>query len=379
SLADQGITETEIHIGIWGPLTGPAALWGDVARGVKCYFDMINSEGGIHGRKIVYYLRDDGYIPARTMAIAKDLVENKGVFAFASGVGTSCGMAVQSYLDKNKIIWVGPASGSTHWAYPPTPYLFSTYSLFCDEAAILVNYAINSLFKKKIAFFYQNDDYGKSGLYGAQIALEKQGSKLVAEVPVESTETNIESHYAKLAENAPDCIIMFVNPKHAAVILKISDEKGLKVQWMTSTTLGDLKTMYDITRGLFKNVISPAGFAPEISPVELIQKYKKAHDEFAKNERFGTFFMGGIYLIEPMIEAFKRCGRDLNRENFVKAMESIKNFRALGGEISFAPSERQGLRSVFLVKCGEDGKTDKLTDNITSDIDVAEVIKRLSQ
>ena len=72
--AERGVTDTEIRIGQWGPQTGPAALWGAVARGTGCYFDMINAEGGIHGRKITYFVRDDGYMPPRTKAIVKELV-----------------------------------------------------------------------------------------------------------------------------------------------------------------------------------------------------------------------------------------------------------------------------------------------------------------
>ena len=128
--AERGVTDTEIRIGQWGPQTGPAALWGAVARGTGCYFDMINAEGGIHGRKIKYFLRDDGYMPPRTKAIAKELLEDKKVFAFAGGVGTSTGMAVKKYLNKKKVPWVGPATGSTHWAYPPTKYLFAVYPLY---------------------------------------------------------------------------------------------------------------------------------------------------------------------------------------------------------------------------------------------------------
>ena len=80
ALAERGVTDTEIRIGQWGPQTGPAALWGAVARGTRAYFDMINEEGGIHGRKVTYFLRDDGYMPPRTKAIAKELVEDKFTF-----------------------------------------------------------------------------------------------------------------------------------------------------------------------------------------------------------------------------------------------------------------------------------------------------------
>ena len=103
ALAERGVTDTEIRIGQWGPQTGVAALWGSVSRGTGCYFDMINAEGGIHGRKIKYFLRDDGYMPPRTKAIAKELLEDKKIFGFSSGVGTAPGMAVKKYLHNNKV------------------------------------------------------------------------------------------------------------------------------------------------------------------------------------------------------------------------------------------------------------------------------------
>jgi ABC-type branched-subunit amino acid transport system substrate-binding protein len=148
ALAQRGVTDTEIRIGQWGPQTGPAALWGAVARGTGCYFDMINAEGGIHGRKITYFLRDDGYMAPRTKAIAKELVDDKQIFAFASGVGTANGMAVKKYLNNKRVPWVGPATGSTHFAFPPTKYLFALYPLYIDEASILINYAVKVMGKK---------------------------------------------------------------------------------------------------------------------------------------------------------------------------------------------------------------------------------------
>ena len=127
--AERGVTDTEIRVGQWGPQTGPASLWGAIARGTGCFFQMINAEGGIHGRKIKYYLRDDGYMPPKTKAIVKELVEDKEIFGVACGVGTAPGMAVKKYLHNKRVPWVGPASGSSHWGYPPTKYLFSDFPL----------------------------------------------------------------------------------------------------------------------------------------------------------------------------------------------------------------------------------------------------------
>ena len=85
----RGVTDTEILVGQWGPQTGPAAPWGAVARGTDLFFKIINEEGGIHGRKFKYFLRDDSYQPAKTKAIAKEFVEQIGVFAVVGGVGVA--------------------------------------------------------------------------------------------------------------------------------------------------------------------------------------------------------------------------------------------------------------------------------------------------
>ncbi|RLB41532.1 MAG: hypothetical protein DRH12_07860 [Deltaproteobacteria bacterium] len=94
AMAEEGVTDTEIHIGQWGPQTGPAAPWGAVARGTGVLFKMINDEGGIHGRKIVYHMFDDAYNPAKTKAGVKELQESVGIVAWAAGVGTACGLSV---------------------------------------------------------------------------------------------------------------------------------------------------------------------------------------------------------------------------------------------------------------------------------------------
>jgi branched-chain amino acid transport system substrate-binding protein len=377
--AERGVSDTEILIGQYGPQTGPAALWGAVARGTGCFFDMINAEGGIHGRKIKYFLRDDGYMPPKTKAIVKELVEDKGIFALASGVGTAPGMAVKKYLEKKRVPWVGPATGSSHWAYPPAKYLWADYPLYFDEAAILVRYAVQTLGKKKIAFFYQNDDYGKEGLVGAEEELGKLGMKLVAAVSVEPLDTDLSSHCMKLKAAEPDVVINWLLPKHGAIILGTAAKLGFNPQWMTTSTLSDIPIMYKISKGLFKDVIFVTFAELPDSQAPLMQKYHDAQKKFAANDRWGIFFYAGFYFVEPMVEGLKRCGRDLTVDNFVKAMDSIKDYKGIGPKLSFSAEKRQGTRSVFLAKCLEGGKIEKISDWMTSDLDVQKVLKRLGR
>jgi ABC-type branched-subunit amino acid transport system substrate-binding protein len=378
--AERGVTDTEIRIGQWGPQTGPAALWGAVGRGTGCYFDMINAEGGIHGRKITYYLRDDGYMAPKTKAIAKELLENKKVFAFASGVGTAPGMAVKKYLQKNKVPWVGAASGSHHWAYPPTKYIFAVYPLYCDEAAILVDHAVKELGKKRIAFFYLNDDYGKMGLIGAELALKKYNMELVEAVSAEIMDSELSSHCLRLKEADPDCVIIFLIPKQAAIFLVTAAKMDFKPLFMSTSTCSDTEIMFDVSKERFKEVIFTSFAELPDSQHPMMLKYKKARDDFSPNERWGPFFYAGFGFVEPMVEGLKRCGRDLTADNFVKAMESIKDWESgIGLRITYGPNQRQGTRDSYLAKCTEDGKAVRISEWMTSDIDIQEVIKRLEE
>ena len=377
--AKPGVTDTEIKIGQWGPQTGPAALWGAVARGTDCYFKMINEDGGINGRKIKYFLRDDGYQPARTKAEVKKLVEGEGIFAFVGGVGTATGMAVIDYLEDNRIPWVSPSTGSTHWTHPPRKYVFGTYPLYCHEAAVLVDYAVNTLKKKKIAIFYQNDDYGKLGVAGAQIALKKHGLELVEKVSAEMNDTDLSSQALKLKSSGADAVLMWIMPKHGAIMLGTCAKIGFKPQFMTSSTLSDNPMMLKITKGLWKDMIIVRFYVNPFEDHPLNNKYREAWKKYAPNERWGTFFSAGFLFAQPLVEALKKCGRDVTPENFVKAMEELNGFQGTGAPLTFTPEKRQGSNAVYLAQVISDTKDKKLTGWITSDIKVDEVLELMEE
>ena len=368
--AEEGVTDTEIHIGQWGPQTGPAAAWGNVARGTGDYFKWINDNGGIHGRKIVYHMFDDGYNPAKTKAGVKELQEGTGMFAWACGVGTSPGLAVKDYLAQKKIPWVGPAAGSLHWVDPPQNNLFAVYPLYHGEAKALIKYAIEKMGKKRIAIAYLNDEYGKNGLRGALEELKAHGMKDVAQVSMENKDTDLKPHVMKLRQSKADLVLMWTGVGHSARIVGTAKAMKFEPQFMSTSTTSDFPLMMKITNGLWEGVITATlGEVPE-SDHPLLNKYKKeVFDKYAaKEERWGVFYYAGILFVEPMIEGLKRTGRDLTRENFIAAMEGIKGFKGIGPEINYKPFDkndmysRQGGSQTFLVQCLAGGKTKKLTD-----------------
>jgi branched-chain amino acid transport system substrate-binding protein len=386
--AEEGVTDTEIHIGQWGPQTGPAAPWGAVARGTDAYFKMINAEGGIHGRKLVHHYFDDGYNPAKTIAGVKQLQEEIGMFAWVSGVGTAPGLAVKDYLMEKKIPWIGPSAGSRHWIQPPQKYLFNTYPLYLGDAQLLCKYAVETMGFKKLAIAYQNDDYGKQGLEGANKQLAKYGLKLVEEIPVNVADTDMKPHIMKLKNTEAEAVLLFVMPGGVARLIGTGKAMQFNPQWLSTTTCGDHPLMMAITKGLYAGTISAAFGMMDPKAIgignkedannpslPLLAKYKKdAFGKFAaKEERWGMTFAAGIGFVEPFVEALKRAGRDLTREKLVAELEKIQNFKGIMGNVSFKPFDpndplcRIGQQEVFLVRAEADGTSTILTDWYTTD------------
>ena len=49
---DPGATDTEIKIGQTVPFSGPASAYATIGKAQAAYFNMINEQGGVNGRKI---------------------------------------------------------------------------------------------------------------------------------------------------------------------------------------------------------------------------------------------------------------------------------------------------------------------------------------
>ena len=358
----RGVTDTEILIGQWGPQTGPAAPWGAVARGTDLLCKIVNEEGGIHGRKFKYFLRDDAYQPAKTKAIAKEFVEDIGVFAIIGGVGVATGMTARDYLMENQVFWFAPVTGVYEWIRPFQKYLFAVYPLYDDEAYNLTDYLYEKLGLKKIAMFYQNDDYGKQGVMGVERYLKDKNINLVAKVSAEVTDRDLSTHALKLKDSGAEAVVMWAMPTHAALILGETAKIGFKPQWATSNTLSDSALMMQITKGLWAGMIHSNFVELPDSNLPLMVKYREWHKKLAPQERWGVFYLAGLVFIEPFFEGVKRAGKNLNNDTLMKALESIKDFRGIGGPLSYSPTERQGAKHVFYGKVKPDGSIERITD-----------------
>lgn len=380
-----GVTDSTIVVGTWGPLTGPAALWGGVSKGIDAYLKMINDEGGINGRRFKLILKDDAYDPSKTVPVVREMVEKDEVFAFVGGIGTANGLAVMDYIGENEIPWIAPISGSAAWAYPPKENVFSIYTLYFDEAEAQVMYALDSLRASKIAIIYQNDDFGKSGLVAARYNLSKKDLSLAAEVSVEITDTDLSTHAARLQESGAEIVLLWTAPRQAAIILGTTAAMGYQPQWITSTVLSDMQLMYDITKGAWQGVISAyfqgLPLATDYNN-PTVAKYRDAMKKYYPDERWSVFPMAGFFYADPLVEAIRRAGDDLSREHLIRTLEGFNNihvFNDSGPSVSFGPGQRQGLRGCIFFRCLGPEQAEILTGTITPTSDPNELLRMLHE
>ncbi len=333
-----------------------------MARGSGLLFKGVNDEGGIHGREIKYFLRDDAYQPAKTKAIGKEFVEQIGVFAVVGGVGVAGGMTNRDYFSENKVVWVGPATGVYNWIQPFQKYLFPVYPLYDDEAYALTQLFYERMNFRKIAIFYQNDDYGKAGLSGVERYLQEKKIDVPVKVSAEVTDRDLSTHALKLKNSGAEAVIMWAMPTHGALILAETAKIGYRPQWGTNNALSDAPMMMQLTKGLWAGMIHSNFAEVPDSNHPLMAKYRAWHQKYEPKERWGVFYYAGMLFAEPLVEGLKQAGKNLTEESFIKAMESLKDWQGIGPPVTFTPEDHQGGKHVFFGKVEPNASIRKLTD-----------------
>lgn len=348
-----GVTDKEVVVGWTTPLSGPAALWGVTALGGKAYADYINSKGGIHGRKIKVILKDDGYNPTRALS---NLQEMKGkVFAVCGLLGTAICHAAKDFFYQNKVPLVTAYGNVRIWANMPKDklhYVFISYPDYEDEAHYMTGYSIKKLGSKKIALFYQNDDYGKMAMVGVKKAMAESGGKatLVRAVPYEVTERSLGTHALRLKESGADTVVIYTTPTHGALIVKEMAKIGYRPKVLATFTLGD-PIMYRIAGKAWEGTyialpgnsgVPSSGADPAAD--RLADILKKFNPKIKGKEYLAVF--GAVSMIQ-FVEGLKKAGPNPTSEGLIKGMESIKNWKpeGVGAPVTYSPTRHHGVNA----------------------------------
>lgn len=360
---EPGITDKTIKIGIFGPLSGPNMAYGfDVVNAAKMYYDKINKEGGIHGRKIEYVVEDDRCNANDLVAAVKKLVEQDQVFMLNGGSCSAAVVAAKDYVVRNKVPFLMLNASGDGALFPPTDYIFGAYSI--SQYAVggaMIEFAAKQFGAKTVAYINHDDAYGAWNLEGSKKDAEVNGVKLAVE-SVNPGINDVTAPFLKVRAAYPDAILLVTYARPAALLIKKAQEMGFNKPIILSVTgTASLNQLAEnVGKDALKNfytqevmVDSPGG--PKLKPI--YDMYKAAYPDLAaKPDHPQTYMPYGIPPAMSLVKALQDAGPNPTREKVLAALKT-QDFDSgvMAGRMQFGPEQRAANRSTIFIKY--DGST----------------------
>jgi branched-chain amino acid transport system substrate-binding protein len=330
---DTGATDTEIKIGQTVPFSGPASAYSSIGKTQAAYFNMINEQGGINGRKINLIQYDDAYSPPKAVEQVRKLVESDEVLLTFQIVGTPSNSAVQKYLNAKKVPQLFAATGASKFTDPKNfPWTLGFNPNYQTEGRIYGQYILKNYPAAKIGILYQNDDLGRDYLTGLKAALgNKAASMIVAEASYEVTDPTIDSQVLKIKDAGADLFFSATTPKQAAQAIKKIAEVGwhpIQIVDINATSVGAVlkPAGLDASKDLISTNYGKDPADPQWKDDPGVKRYfefmAKYFPDGDKNSNFNTY---GYSTAQLLVHVLKQCGDDLTRENVMKQATNLKN------------------------------------------------------
>jgi branched-chain amino acid transport system substrate-binding protein len=375
---DTGATDTEIKIGNIMPYSGPASAYGVIGKTEKAYFDKINAEGGINGRKINFISYDDGYSPPKAVEQAHKLVESDEVLVVFNSLGTPSNSAIQKYLNAKKVPQLFVATGATKWNDPKDfPWTMGWQPSYQSEARIYAKYLLKEKPDGKIAMLFQNDDFGKDYLKGLKDGFGAKASMIVAEESYETSEPSIDGHIVRLKATGADVFISITTPKFAAQAIKKLAEidwRPLHIVSNVSASVGGVlqPAGFENAQGMLSAAYAKDGADPQWNDDPGMKKFFEFLAKYYPDaNKLDGSVVYGYGVAQTLVQVLKQCGDDLTRENVMKQAASLKNFETdtllPGIKINTSPKDFAPINQLKMMRFkGE--KWDLFGDIISGDL-----------
>ncbi|MDX6511585.1 MAG: branched-chain amino acid transport system substrate-binding protein [Gaiellaceae bacterium] len=357
-----GVTATTITLGGTVPISGPAAAFGVVGPGANAYFKYVNDHGGVFKRKIVYKYLDDGYDPAQTVQLTRQLIQQENVLAIFNSVGTEENLAIRPFLNQLKVpqLFTGTASNA---AGDPRKYPYSLGYLpsFSAEGAIYARYIGKTQKKARLGVLYENSNYGQALVAGLKRTLPK-GVVLSDVERYEVTDTDISSQVGKLRQSKADTFMVFATPKFAILSYIAANKLGWHPRYYVSAVSIEPSIMAIATASTSKQTtegsISIAFVKDPTSPIwrkdkgmKLFKSIMKRYDPSGRaTDGYNVYGMAVAY---SMVDTLKHAGKNPTRDSVLRAAMHLneKNpFLLPGIVVKTSPNDYLPLEKAKLLR-----------------------------
>ena len=357
---DPGATDTEIKVGNIMPYSGPASGYATIGKTEAAYFNKINAEGGINGRKIDFISYDDGYSPPKAVEQARKLVESDEVLLIFNPLGTPGNSAIQKYMNAKKVPQLFVSSGAAKWNDPKNfPWTIGWQPNYQTEARIYAAYILKNYPSKTIGVLYQNDDFGKDYVIGLREGLGDQASKIVIETSYETSTPTVDSQVVQIRGANPDIFVNIATPKFAAqAIKKLAELKWAPIHFLTnvSGSIGGVMKPagYENDQGILSTAYLKDPKDPEWKNDFAISEWRafmtKWYPEGDQDDASTVFAYGVAKGLEQVL---RQCGDDLTRENVMRQAANL-NFEIgiylPGTRIKTSPTDFAPLEQLQMMR-----------------------------
>ena len=324
--AEPGVTKDKIILGSYLPLqSGLAAGATQMKEGTEAYFKYVNDQGGVHGRKIEWIVENDSYNPQQTVAVVKKLVDRDDVFAIVSTLGTVTNLAVLPFLNQRGVPVINPAGGHLLLNKPKDKNVFGILPLSSEIGESMADYAVTKLGAKRVAIFFQNDQFGKDQRDGAVEYLKSKGMTPVAEASYVPSDVDVSAQVIALRQANPDALILGVIPKHGSLLMKEAQKLGWKPKVVGHNTMADpvvVDLAGDALEGIYVNLMT----AVDTMDRPAVKQANQILAKYAPKTKPGYYRYLGMAGAVIFVEGAKRAGPDLTREKLIKALESLSRY-----------------------------------------------------
>jgi branched-chain amino acid transport system substrate-binding protein len=332
---DPGASDNEIKIGNIMPYSGPLSAYALNGRTEAAYFNKINAEGGINGRKIKFISYDDAFSPSKTVEQARKLVESDEVLLIFNSLGTPTNNAIRQYMNLKKVPQLFIASGATQFGdLKSFPWTMGWQPTYQTEGRIYAKYILQNLPQGKIGILYQNDDSGRDYIKGLKDGLGAEAAKrmIVAELPYDPSETTVDSQIVTLKTLGADIFFNETTPKFAAQAIRKAAEIGWQpVQFLASISNSVGSVLKPAGLENAKGIMSTNFLKDPTDPTwkddPAIRQWLAFMDKyFPEGDKTSTFSVYGYLTAQTMVQVLKQCGDELTRENVMRQAANLKDF-----------------------------------------------------
>jgi ABC-type branched-subunit amino acid transport system substrate-binding protein len=332
---DPGASDTEIKLGQSTPLSGPASAFGAGAgRAVVGYFEMLNTQGGINGRKINFTQLDNAYSAPKAVEQSRRLIEDIGVLAEVGTIGTAPNIAIQKYLNGKQVPQLFITAGGRRFNDPKTfPWTVPLYPDFETEGRVVAKYISNIKPDAKIGVLYQNDDYGKDYLKGLRAGLGPKAAQIIAEASYELAEPTIDSQIVQLKAAGIDTLIEQSSSKAAAQSIRKVHELNWKPLHVIGGSTASVETILkpaglEASKGLVTTQFLKQPGDPAWANDDEVKAYKDFLKKYAPTANPDDYSVLVAYMnVHAVTLALQKCGDRLTRDNLIRQATSLNGER----------------------------------------------------